>query len=528
MEWQVVELGILTLEGPCLHHYFRRLYPYSLLLSVKRLSLSYMLRDKKFVKFFSRFLWRLDLKVFTEVRKRSCTRKHHMAHIKVKKGLNIPIAGQPESQKIVPIPLGQFAYDLRPYERLHVRICVDEGQEVEKGQVLASEPTSPGRVFVAPIASKVVAIHRGAKRHPLEIILEPLSPTPPADPQPILLQEDRAALVHHLLQAGLLPFLRFRPFNRIANPGFLPTSIFVKAVETAPLVPQAEMQIQGREQAFQTGLMVLQRLTQGKVHVVVSAGSPIASLCEGIPCSVHTVEGPHPAANPSLHIQKIAPIRSSKDLIWTATALDTIRLGQYCLSGELWVDQVIAVAGPGIQPAMARYVRAFPGVNVSTLIGNTLIEKPIRLISGDPLTGTEVAASEFLRYGHTTLTALPEPSVADSEFLYFMRLSSNDYTATNAYLIPHEEKYPLTTNQHGELRPFIDGSVYDKVMPFNVLPMLLSKALLADDLDKAVAYGLLDIVPEDFALADFLCPSKISMMQIVKEGQEKSFRELFR
>jgi Na+-transporting NADH:ubiquinone oxidoreductase subunit A len=451
-----------------------------------------------------------------------------MVHIKVKKGLDIPIAGQPTSNEIFRLPLSQFAYDLRPYERLHVRILVEEGQEVEKGQVLASEPVPPGRIFVAPIPSKVIAIHRGAKRHPLEIILEPLKTSPPSAPQPILLQEERSSLVDNLLKAGLLPFLRFRPFHRIANPGFLPSSIFVKAVETAPFVPPAELQIQGREQAFQTGLMILQRLTDGKVHVVMATASPIATLCENLPCCIHTVEGPHPASNPSLHIQHISPIRSSKDLIWTATALDVIRLGQYCLSGELWVDQVVAVAGPGIEAGLSRYVRTFPGAPVSSLVNNVLIGRPVRLISGDPLTGAEISPSGFLRHGHTTLTVIPEPSETDRTFLYFMRITSKEYTATDGYAIPHEERYPFTTHQHGEVRPFIDGSIYDNVMPFNILPMLLTKALLTDDLDKAVAYGLFEIVPEDFALADYICPSKISMMQIVKEGQERSFRELFR
>lgn len=451
-----------------------------------------------------------------------------MVQIEVKKGLTIPLAGEITNKEVSPLPFSQFAYDLRPYERLHVRILVDEGQEVEKGQVLAQEPIPPGRVFVAPIACKVLAIHRGAKRHPLEIVLEPLSLTSPPDPQPILLQEDKKAVLEHLLRAGLLPLIRFRPFHRIANPNFLPTSIFVKAVESAPFVPSAEMQIQGRDQAFQIGLKILQRLTDTDVHVVMQASSPIASLCKDLPCKIHTVHGPHPASNPSLHIQEIAPLRTAKDLIWTATALDVIRLGQYCLSGDLWVDQVVAIAGPGIRPGLPRYVRTFPGIPISSLINNMLIDKPVRVISGDLLTGSEVTSTDFLRSTHTTVTALPEASYEDGGFLSFMRLTNDDYTATHAYLFPKEPRYPFTTNQHGEVRPFIDGSIYEKVMPFTILPMLLIKALLADDLDKAVAYGFLDIVPEDFALADFICPSKISMMQIVKECQERSFRELFR
>ncbi len=451
-----------------------------------------------------------------------------MVHIRVTKGLNIPIAGQPMSHEALSLPLGQFAYDLRPYERLHVRVLVEEGQEVHAGTILAQEPVPPRRVFVAPLSAKVIAIHRGAKRHPLEVILEPLPTQPALEPRTFLLQEERGELVNHLLAAGLLPLIRFRPFNRIANPDFVPTSIFVKAVETAPFVPSAEMQVLGREEEFQTGVRLLQRLTSGTVNVVTALSSPIVALCAALPCQVHTVEGPHPAANPSLHIQEIAPIHSSKDLIWTATALDVIRLGHYCLSGGLWVDQVVAVAGPGLQPQMPKVVRCFPGTSISSLVANTLISTPVRLISGDPLTGTEVTTSEFLRHGHTVVTALQEPSPTDRSFLNFMRLSSKAYTSTDAYFIPRKKTYDLTTDQHGEVRPFVDGSIYDKVMPFKVLPMLLAKALLADDLDKAVSYGLLDIVPEDFALADFVCPSKISLMQIVKEGQEGSFKELFR
>jgi Na+-transporting NADH:ubiquinone oxidoreductase subunit A len=206
-----------------------------------------------------------------------------MVHIKVKKGLSIPITGQPSSHEIFQIPLGQYAYDLRPYERLHLRIPVEEGQIVSKGQVIAEEPSPPARIFVAPVASKVIAINRGQKRCPLEIVLEPLVINHSLEPHPILLEEERSALVEHLSTAGLLPTLRFRPFNRIANPNFLPKAIFVQAVETAPFVPSAEMQIHGREQAFQTGISLLQRLTEGKVHVVIASSSPIASLCENLP-----------------------------------------------------------------------------------------------------------------------------------------------------------------------------------------------------------------------------------------------------
>ena len=152
----------------------------------------------------------------------------------------------------------------------------------------------------------------------------------------------------------------------------------------------------------------------------------------------------------------------------------------------------------------------------------------MRLISGDPLTGAQVTQLEFLRHGHTTVSAIPEAAVADSSLLSFLWLRSDDYTATNAYVHRSDAPARFTTNEHGEERPFVDPEYYDKVMPFTVLPVLLVKALLADDLDKAVAYGLLDIVPEDFALADFVCPSKIGMMRIVQEGQDRSFQELFR
>jgi Na+-transporting NADH:ubiquinone oxidoreductase subunit A len=321
--------------------------------------------------------------------------------------------------------------------------------------------------------------------------------------------------------AGLFVRIRSRPFNVLAYPQKAPRCIFVKAIETAPFVPSIHRQLKGREEPFLEGLRCLLRLTQGKVHVVTSKDSPIHSLCQSLPIDIHTVEGPHPAANQSLHIQHIDPIVSTQDIVWTVNLLDTIAFGEYSLFGNLAVEQVIAVAGTGIKQSHRRFVKTLPGICASSLLENGLIEETTHIISGDPLTGTLISSTDFLR-NDTVLTVLPEPST-NKEFLPFMQTKSINYTATNTYVKGEKSKWPFTTSRHGEQRPFIDEAIYDRIMPFSVLPMFLIKALLANDLDRAIEYGLLEIIPEDFALADFICPSKIGMMQIVLEGQQQYY-----
>lgn len=450
-------------------------------------------------------------------------------HIKTTKGLDIPIEGTPQGN-IKPLILSgeaspqipkYIALSLREFEDVKFRLLVKVDDIVKIGQPLAEDKSTPGRMFVSPAAGVIHEIRRGAKRSLQEIVIavagtEEHIELPIVDLQKI----SREALVEHLLIGGVFSYVRTRPFNLLADPQKIPRSIFVKAVESAPFVPPAEMQVMGHEKEFQLGLDVLAKLTTGSVHLVYRQGTPCKAFLEALHVEKHTIEGPHPIGNPSVHIQKIDPIRTANDNVWTLTALDVVAIGHLITRGHHYIERVISISGPGILPDRRGYFKVRAGFPVEMLVSGRIKKGTMRLISGDPLMGQKVGVEDFLGFHHTVFCVIPEND--EREFLHFFGLGLNKYSFSKAYISGHvdnsERKYPFTTNQHGEHRAFIDSTLYDQVMPLKVPTMLLVKAVMAEDFELAATLGLLEVDSEDFALPTFVCPSKMEMTDIIKKG----------
>lgn len=452
-----------------------------------------------------------------------------MVHIKITKGLDIPISGKPEGQAQTLIPSGegklenprQIALDLNPFSEVKFKILVRIGEKVKIGQPLAEDKDFPGRFFVSPAGGVIREIRRGLKRKLLDIVID-VDPKEEYHffPKIDLHEMDRDDLIEHLMQAGIFTSIRQRPFNFLANPRQIPRSIFVKALESAPYAPPAEMQVMGFEKEFQTGLDALAKLTSGKVHLIYAHKTQCRAFTEAKNVEKHSAEGPHPIANPSLHIQSIDPIRTPDTVIWTLDVHSVIRLGYLLLNGQYFIERIVSIAGPGIIEGQTGFFKVRDGFPISSLIAGKVRKGHMRLISGDPLLGRKVDSEDFLGYYDYVFCVIPENT--HREFLHFFRAGSQKYTFSKAYLSGHydnsQREYSFSTNQHGEHRAFIDNTLYDKVQPLSISTMHLVKALMAEDYDLAEKLGLLEVDGEDFALASFVCPSKIEMVQIVKEG----------
>ncbi len=439
-------------------------------------------------------------------------------HIKVKQGLDVPIKGKPQgSVTTLPTPT-LSALDLSPFDTLRFNLLVKVGDEVSIGQPLAEDKACENRMFVSPSLGRIKEIVRGLKRRILSLVIEGNGTDSYFESQALDIQQaSKEEIVSRLMKGGVFAHLRMRPCNRLVDPTRLPKSIFVNAVESAPFRPQAELELEGEQEAFQFGLDALAKLSDGKVHLVKRKSSPIHG--EGV--TLHTIEGPHPAGNTSVHIYHIDPILSSDHLIWTATVNDVITIGKLLKEGKYYPNRVISIAGEGVLPDQCSYYKVRRGMQVNELMQKRLAEGEFRLISGDPLMGEKVEGEDFLGFYHNVLCAIPNPS-EKREFLHFFRPGIKKYTATRTYLSGHGPKshqdVSFTTSQHGEERAFVDGSVYEKVMPFRISTIHLVKAFLAADYEKATQLGALEIDAEDFALPSFICPSKIAMTQIVREG----------
>ena len=337
---------------------------------------------------------------------------------------------------------------------------------------------------------------------------------------PPLEQMSRQMLIDHLKQGGLFTHIRQRPFNFLANPEKVPRSIFVKAVESAPFTPPAEMQAAGYEKEFQAGLNALANLTDGPVHLVYSKNTTFNAFLNAQRVKHHTVEGPHPVANSSLHIERIDPILSVNDIVWTVNTHAVVSIGYFIMHGSYFVPRVVSVAGPGIIEGMTGFFNVREGYPISELMAGRIKKGLTRLISGNPLIGHKVEPEDFLGYEDTVVCAVPENT--KRKFLHFFRLGAEDYTFSGAYLTGHlnntHREYTFSTSQHGEERAFIDSSLYNDVMPLQIPTMQLVKAVMAEDYDLAAQLGLLEVDSEEFALPTFVCPSKIPMIDIIKKG----------
>jgi Na+-transporting NADH:ubiquinone oxidoreductase subunit A len=450
-----------------------------------------------------------------------------MVHIKIKKGLDIPIEGGPQENRAEELPAPpQISLNLDPFEDVKFHLIAKVGDMVKIGEPVAEDKECKGRMFVSPAHGVINEIRRGHKRRIIDVVIdvkgEEYLENPAVDPN----SASREEITQALKQGGAFAHIRQRPFGILADPAKKPRSIFVKAIESAPFVPAAEKQVEGREADFQAGLTALSKLSGGPVHLVFKKGTQCRAFLEAKGVEKHTAEGPHPVANPSLHIQEIDPIGSYEDVVWTLNAHDVVGLGHLLRTGKYFINRVIAIAGPGVIPDKIGYFHARAGYPITHLIAGRINKGFCRFVSGDPLNGKKVEAADFLGFNDYVFTVIPEK--VKRTFLHFFRLGTKQYTFSKAYMTGHlkNREYPFTTSLHGEHRAFIDGSLYDKVMPLNISTILLVKAIMAEDFDLAEQLGILDVDGEDFALPTFVCPSKIEMVDIVKQGLKRYSDEI--
>lgn len=448
-----------------------------------------------------------------------------MVYIPVRQGLDIPIEGEPKGTVREVQDPSTLALDLKPFPDTAFTLLVKVGDSVRIGTPLVADKQFHSRVFVSPAAGVVQDIVRGDKRKLHHIVIQKQDNEEQVVFEPLHPEHSTAEAINdRLLEAGIFPYIRCRPFSRLANPNRPPRSIFVKAVESAPFMPSAEMQVAGQEAFFATGLKALQKLTTGPVHLVYREGSPCTAFSQSTPetpkVQRHTVSGPHPASNPSLHIQKIDPINSPEDVIWVLSALDVIRIGHLLETGHLYIHRIVSVAGPACEKAHRGFYRVRDGSPLATLFEGGVLPGEKQWISGDPLMGNARNPDDYLGFYHTAACLFPEQETRT--MLHFFRLGKDRYTAGRTYLSGHSrdpnKRYLFTTGMHGETRALITNLPYEGVMPLRIPTLPLVRAVMAEDYEQAEQMGLLEVAGEDFALPTFVCPSKVEMVEIIEKG----------
>jgi len=440
-----------------------------------------------------------------------------MADRQIKRGLDVPIAGAPEAGIEAATPVRRVALMADDYVGMKPTMAVAAGDQVKRGQLLFEDKKIPGVRFTAPGAGTVLAVNRGAKRAFQSIVIE-LTDTEHAgapgndeltafeswsgDSIAAYSREQVKAL---LLESGLWTALRARPFSRTANPATVPHSVFVTAMDTNPLAPPVEAALDGRMKEFETGLVALSKLTDGKVYLCKRPKSVPASPHTGV--VQQSFVGPHPAGNAGTHIHFLDPVGRNKT-VWHIGYQDAIAWGALFMTGKLDITRVISLAGPAVK--RPRNLSTRIGASLDEITAGQLDEGDLRTISGSVLSGRTAMGDIFGYLGryHNQVSVIPEDR--RRELFGWMAPGISLYSITNAFLssLFPGRKFDFTTNLHGGRRAIVPIGTYEKVMPLDIQATYLLRALASDDLERIELLGGLELDEEDLALCTFVCPSK--------------------
>lgn len=433
---------------------------------------------------------------------------------KIRRGLDVPLAGDPQQRVEEGRGVDRVAVLADDYPGLRPRMGVKVGDRVIRGERLFEDRKNPGVFHTAPASGTVEAVVRGERRALRSVIIAVDRDADASEEKEYEASgkiDGRAASADDaralLLESGMWTALRSRPFGKVPAPGAKARAIFVTAVDTQPHAPEVEIALEGREGDFEGGLEALVSLGDGApVYLCVGAGSSLAGVdVPGV--EVHRFEGPHPAGNAGLHIHLIDPVDLGRTA-WHVGYQDTAAIGHLFRTGKLSVERVVSVAGP--MARKPRLLRTRIGADLAGLLEGEILDGETRIVTGSVLAG-RIAAGDvgFLGRHHNQISLLQEGG--EREFLGWMGPGFSAYSTSRLFVssfLP-AKKRPLRTLLGGGIRAMIPNGSYDAVMPFDVMPVFLFKALLSNDLDAAQRLGCLELDEEDVALCTFVCPSKI-------------------
>lgn len=445
-----------------------------------------------------------------------------MAVHRITRGLDLPLAGSPAPTIDAALPVRRVAVLAADFPGLKPSLLVQAGDRVLRGTPLFEDKTTHGVRFTAPAAGTVAAIHRGDKRAFQSVVIDvgpddgPASQiafTSHAGAAPESL--DAAAVQALLVESGLWTAFRTRPFSQVPAPGSVPYALFVTVIDTHPHAPSVAQVLAGREAEFAAGLAAVARLCTGTTHVCKAAGQAL-SLPPLDRVVVHDFSGPHPAGTPGLHIHLLAPVDLHR-VVWHIGYQDVLAIGGLVTTGRLDVERVIALAGPGVRSP--RLLRTRLGASTDELTRGELTSGPQRVISGSVLDG-RTAQGEihgYLGRYHRQVSVVPEAT--ERELLGWIAPAANKYSIWGNVL-GHWRRgggFPLTTTTNGSPRAMVPIGAFERVMPFDLLPSFLLRALISGNVEWAEELGVIELDEEDLALCTFVCPGKVEYGPLLRD-----------
>ncbi|MEP1031938.1 Na(+)-translocating NADH-quinone reductase subunit A [Ekhidna sp.] len=443
--------------------------------------------------------------------------------IKLKKGFDINLAGKAENKTIEVTQPDTFALKPTDFSGLsRPKLVVKEGDNVKAGSPVFFERNVEDILYTSPVSGEIVEIKRAEKRKVLEVKIL-------ADKQvefekfkayaaseiSNLSKEDA---LEQLKKSGGWTNIIQRPYGCVANPEDSPKSIFISTFDSSPLAPDYSYVLQGQEQYFQAGIEVLNKFTAGTVHLNVDGKAEVSQLFSNTKnVQLNNINGPHPAGNVGVQIHHIDPIAKG-DIVWTVNPVGVAIIGKLFIEGIYDTSRLVALTGSQLKER--GYAKMYSGACLNKLV---VEGDDNRFISGNVLSGEGVGSEGYLGNYHNQVTVIPEGKY--EEFLGWIMPSTKKLSFHKAFgmltfLNGKDKEFQVDTNTHGEERNFVISGAFEEVMPMDILPTYLFKAIMAEDYDDMEALGIYEVIEEDVALCEFIDISKNPLQEILREGIE--------
>ena len=435
--------------------------------------------------------------------------------IKLKKGYNLNLKGGITDASIVDAPLAQ-SYAIVPddFSGIVPRLEKKEGEHVAAGEAVYHDKANEAIKVCSPVCGTVKEVRRGERRKIEAIIIEPDGGN---DCAAIDTSDAKSAL----LNSGLWALLRQRPYDVVPSPDVTPRDIFVTCFDSAPLAADWKLFTDGNADIIKKGLQALKSLTSGNVYLGCCPGNVIDSD--------HTVvfDGPHPAGNAGIQAANIRPVNKG-EVVWTTDIITVMRIGKLMTSGKVDFSTIVAVTGE--KATKPQLVKCIAGAPVASVVAGAVDvnDANTRIISGNVLTGTHIAASDYIRAPYRQITAIPNIAVED-EFMGWASVSPKKfsvYRSFTSWLFGNRKAASFDAKINGGERAIVMAGEYDRMIPMDIYAEFLLKAIITFDIEKMEQLGIYEVAPEDFALAEYADTSKLELQSIVRNGLNRLRAEM--
>lgn len=435
--------------------------------------------------------------------------------IKLKKGLDINVSGAITDLTVTDIDTKLYAVNPDDFPGFKPKVDVKEGDSVMAGAPLMHDKTNTDLKLVSPVAGTIRNIIRGERRKIIHVIVE-ASDSKTARRFDIPANPDQESVMRLLAESGLLAEIRQRPYDIVPAPNVMPRDIFVTAIDSAPLAVSPELFVADKTAELAAAVKLLKTICDGKIYISVRQDSQISEI-EG--ATLVEVIGPHPAGNAGVQAANIAPVNKG-ETVWTLDIVTLARIGTLVINGVRDCTTVVGICGPEVaSPAL---IKTYQGAAIAPLLADHL--KPsdhhVRIISGNVLSGIAELPDGFLHYPYRQLSVIAEGD-DKSEFMGWASFApskaSESPTFPGHFL--HRAFCP-DARLNGSRRAMIMSGQYDRVIPMDILPEYLIKAIISHNIDDMEKLGIYEVAPEDFSAAEYVDTSKIPLQQIVREGLE--------